>query len=454
MPSTVNVNHRSVVHAGSTGIATAFPDVCKTPTPAGPVPIPYPNIAMSSDTDGTANVKADGSSCMTKGANLRMSTGDEAGAAMGVVSNKIKGKAEFFMYSFDVKLEGKNACRLTDPMQQNMGSANSASPAHLQPMFPGIVISDQIQRKACNAAKKAAKEPKKKAGAGSGWGGSGVIAEHQGPIQEVVDAQQLKVIFRATKSICEPWIRKKYQPKPHCILAGTTIGGKVTVAEAALWLERHRLERLEAMEKTGTMAAFDARHGTRHHTYASASPSGIRGGRTASEFEGIVGSTVENIDRGRPLLANRKRGSFARNSYVNMYVTGDYDLQDIVVDRDTKCRRLLQTGAAFGSFQREVNKKMKWDGIQHGPQAQWVAQEGKDHAVASFSMPALLKAWLSSAPGTAIPEVPIAAGRTAPIIDKQLTVVTPRGAAPLANEQEVKDYLVCCGCRKPGRRVM
>ena len=28
------------------GQCFAFPDTCKTPTPGGPVPIPYPNIAM------------------------------------------------------------------------------------------------------------------------------------------------------------------------------------------------------------------------------------------------------------------------------------------------------------------------------------------------------------------------------------------------------------------------
>ena len=36
-----------------------------------------------------------------------MSTGDEAGSAGGVVSSKIKGKAEFVLFSFDVKFEGK-----------------------------------------------------------------------------------------------------------------------------------------------------------------------------------------------------------------------------------------------------------------------------------------------------------------------------------------------------------
>ena len=48
-----------------------------------------------------------------------MTTGDEAGSAGGVVSGKIKGEAEFMMYSFDVKFEVKNACRLADPLFQN-----------------------------------------------------------------------------------------------------------------------------------------------------------------------------------------------------------------------------------------------------------------------------------------------------------------------------------------------
>ena len=50
MPATVGVNFMSVVHKASNGTTIAFPDVCKTPTPGGPVPIPYPNIGMSSTT--------------------------------------------------------------------------------------------------------------------------------------------------------------------------------------------------------------------------------------------------------------------------------------------------------------------------------------------------------------------------------------------------------------------
>ena len=121
MPVTVGVNNLSVVHASSNGTTIAFPDVCKTPSPGGPIPIPYPNIAKSSDTaDGTKKVKCDGESTCISSSNFRMSTGDEAGSAGGgVVSNKIKGKAEFVNFSFDVKFEGKNVERAFDLMLHN-----------------------------------------------------------------------------------------------------------------------------------------------------------------------------------------------------------------------------------------------------------------------------------------------------------------------------------------------
>ena len=121
MGVTVGVNNLSVVHKSSSGVTIAFPDVCKTPSPGGPIPIPYPNIAKSSDTaKGTKKVKCDGNPVCVKDSNFMISTGDEAGSAGGgVVSNKIKGKAEFVNFSFDVKFEGKNVARALDLMLHN-----------------------------------------------------------------------------------------------------------------------------------------------------------------------------------------------------------------------------------------------------------------------------------------------------------------------------------------------
>ena len=118
MPVTVGVNYLSVIHAGSNGITIAFPDVCKTPAP--PVPVPYTNIAQSSDTaQGASTVKCDGNPVCLKDSNFMISSGDEAGALLGVASNKIKGKAEFVNFSFDVKFEGKNVPRAFDLMLHN-----------------------------------------------------------------------------------------------------------------------------------------------------------------------------------------------------------------------------------------------------------------------------------------------------------------------------------------------
>ncbi|EYF06838.1 DUF4150 domain-containing protein [Chondromyces apiculatus] len=121
MGVTVGVNNMSVVHKDSGGVSPCFPDVCKTPSPAGPVPIPYPNIARSSDTaKGTKKVKCDGNPVCVESSNFSTSTGDEAGTAGGgVVSNKTKGKAEFVNYSFDVKFEGKGVARALDLMLHN-----------------------------------------------------------------------------------------------------------------------------------------------------------------------------------------------------------------------------------------------------------------------------------------------------------------------------------------------
>jgi hypothetical protein len=138
MPTTVGVNFLSVVHKQSNGVTIAFPDVCKTPAPPAPfVPIPYPNIAKSSDTmQGAKKVKAKSCPICVKDSNFMMSTGDEAGSLLGMVSSKIKGKAEFVMFSFDTKAEGKGVTRAFDIMLHN--DKNTPPFPVLQPPVIGI----------------------------------------------------------------------------------------------------------------------------------------------------------------------------------------------------------------------------------------------------------------------------------------------------------------------------
>jgi uncharacterized Zn-binding protein involved in type VI secretion len=140
MPATVTANLRTVVHKTSDGVVNAFPDVCKTPSPGGPLPVPYPNLAMSKDTAlGSKTVKMDGNPIMLKGSCFMTSTGDEPGAAGGVLSNCIKGKAEFVSYSFDIMVEGLNVARLGDLMLQNKGTSPNTPP--FPEMQPPMVVA-------------------------------------------------------------------------------------------------------------------------------------------------------------------------------------------------------------------------------------------------------------------------------------------------------------------------
>jgi hypothetical protein len=125
MPVTVKVNgtDNTLVHKGSMGMAKCTaPDVCKTPSPGGPVPVPYPVIlSLSSDLEsGTTTVTADGGNmCAIKGSDFSRCSGDEAGTAGGVKSNVNMKEATWILYSFDVKMDGANACRKTDKMMMN-----------------------------------------------------------------------------------------------------------------------------------------------------------------------------------------------------------------------------------------------------------------------------------------------------------------------------------------------
>jgi hypothetical protein len=120
MASTVLANSRGIAHKNSGGLSTAFPDVCKTPTPGGPVPLPYPNVGRAADTaGGPKSVRVDAAMPMVKDATYRKTSGDEPGTAGGVISSSNRGVAEFSGYSFDVRIEGRNACRLGDPLFHN-----------------------------------------------------------------------------------------------------------------------------------------------------------------------------------------------------------------------------------------------------------------------------------------------------------------------------------------------
>lgn len=149
IPTTI-VNALTVVHSNSDGVSIcAAPDVCKTPSPAGPVPIPYINIAFSRDLEkGSETVFVDGLPVALKDSDFSTSYGDEPGVAGGVISGVNKGIAKFLNYSMDVKFDGRNVCRLTDPMTMNGNDPNTSNPAEIQGNLAALGSSKDVMCKA------------------------------------------------------------------------------------------------------------------------------------------------------------------------------------------------------------------------------------------------------------------------------------------------------------------
>jgi hypothetical protein len=99
----------------------SMPDVCLSPPPppAGPVPIPYPNFAQSSDlANGSKTVKIGGKEVTLKDkSSYKKSKGDEAATRNfggGLISHNISGPVKNKAGSFDIKVESSSVVRFMD----------------------------------------------------------------------------------------------------------------------------------------------------------------------------------------------------------------------------------------------------------------------------------------------------------------------------------------------------
>ena len=102
----------------------AFPDVCLTPSPVGPVPIPYPNIAMGpTAVPNVTKVLFMGTPAHNMGTSTPMTNGDNAGVATGVASGMVMGPSRHLTGAFTVILQGMPATRLTSMSLQNSTNA-------------------------------------------------------------------------------------------------------------------------------------------------------------------------------------------------------------------------------------------------------------------------------------------------------------------------------------------
>ena len=145
MATHILVNGLGLTRKGTVGASLAtIPDICKTPTPGGPVPIPYPNFADQGSLDkGTTTVKAKGSMIAIKGSEYCRSSGDEPGTAGGITSSTFKKETAWISYSFDVKMDGANTCRHTDKKFHNHKNTVDLA-GNLDPTMPLVDLEKEL----------------------------------------------------------------------------------------------------------------------------------------------------------------------------------------------------------------------------------------------------------------------------------------------------------------------
>lgn len=102
------------------GLDVGFPDVCNTPTPAGPVPIPYPNLALGPmGVPAAYKVLFMGTPAHNMATTVPMTNGDNAGVAMGVASGSVMGPSRHLTAAFTCLVGGMPCTRMTSVALQN-----------------------------------------------------------------------------------------------------------------------------------------------------------------------------------------------------------------------------------------------------------------------------------------------------------------------------------------------
>jgi len=125
------------------GMHFAMPDVCLTPTPVGPIPIPYPNIAIGMTAiPPTASLKVLTVAMPTHNmmTTVPMSNGDNAGVNMGVMSGMVMGPTRHMIGSFTTLVGGMPCTKMTSMSGQNGMSLNIPGMTLVPAQFKVLVM--------------------------------------------------------------------------------------------------------------------------------------------------------------------------------------------------------------------------------------------------------------------------------------------------------------------------
>ncbi len=117
------------------GMNMGLPDVCKTPSVSGTIPIPYPNSSFSTvSVPAVYNVLV---GCMPAVNMMSMGTvsvGDQAGVMGGVADSMIAGQTNYNVGCFTIFVGGALAQRMTSITGQNsMGKTPNCPGMSLTP---------------------------------------------------------------------------------------------------------------------------------------------------------------------------------------------------------------------------------------------------------------------------------------------------------------------------------
>lgn len=117
-----------------------IPDVCKTPAVPAPIPVPYPNLAMSvMHVPAQFKVMAGIGLMETLATTGTISNGDQAGVLGGVISGVFMGPDKYLLGSLKMMVEGFFVMRLTSLTGHN-GMPFNTTGTQLAPAQSHVIV--------------------------------------------------------------------------------------------------------------------------------------------------------------------------------------------------------------------------------------------------------------------------------------------------------------------------
>ncbi len=120
----------------ASGTCVAPLDVCNVPSPTGPVPTPFVNVAQCVDANGSTTsrkVKIGGRAVITVQTEIARSSGHEPGVGGGVMSGTFLGPVRYRSGNEKVLVEGSAVTTHLSPTAQNGSNANAPCGAQVSP---------------------------------------------------------------------------------------------------------------------------------------------------------------------------------------------------------------------------------------------------------------------------------------------------------------------------------